>query len=81
MHIRIPVSYTHLDVYKRQVFVKLFGLTPFVYRLPNALMGIATLVIFYLLLKRLWGRKAGYIGLLLLVFTLSLIHIYTTSAD
>ena len=56
-------------LYVAAVFVKLFGLTPFVYRLPNALMGIATLVIFYLLLKRLWGRKAGYIGLRLLVFT------------
>lgn len=58
-----------LYTYTAAVFIKLFGLTPFVYRLPNALMGVASLPIFYLLLKRVWGRVAGYVGLAFFALT------------
>ena len=43
-------------------FVKLFGLDIFVYRLPNAILSIAGVYVFYLLVKRLFDN--GSIGLL-----------------
>lgn len=55
-----------LYTYVAMVFFKLFGGGVFVYRLPMALMGIASLPVFYLLVKRTMGKRAGYAGILLL---------------
>ncbi|NTV91042.1 MAG: hypothetical protein HGA22_11895, partial [Clostridiales bacterium] len=52
-----------LYTYIAAIFIKIFGLSPLVYRLPVALMGVASLPVFHLLLKKLHSRLAGYIGL------------------
>ncbi|MBQ7924735.1 MAG: glycosyltransferase family 39 protein [Lachnospiraceae bacterium] len=42
------------------------NITPFITRLPQAIVGIFTLWIVYLLLKKMFGRKCGCMGLFLL---------------
>ena len=55
-----------LQSYLAIPFMWLFGYSDTVYRLPSLLCGIATLPVFWLLLKRLFGNKISLIGLGLL---------------
>lgn len=55
-----------LQSYLAIPFMWLFGYSETVYRLPSLLCGIATLPVFWLLLKRFWGDKTALIGLGLL---------------
>ncbi len=52
-----------LQSYLAIPFMWLFGYSDTVYRLPSLLCGIATLPVFWLLLKRLFGNKISLIGL------------------
>lgn len=47
-------------------FIKLFGASEFVYRLPVALLGTLTVLIFYFAIKAMWGKKTAYLGAALL---------------
>ena len=44
-------------------FIKLIGLSTLAIRLPMAILGCISLVVFYCLLKRIAGRKIALIGL------------------
>ncbi|MBP5092550.1 MAG: glycosyltransferase family 39 protein [Abditibacteriota bacterium] len=55
-----------LESYLMIPFVALMGLTPFAIRLPQAIIGCLSLPIFYLLLKKMYGPKAGVIGMFIL---------------
>lgn len=54
--------YTYLSA----LFMRVLGVSPLVYRLPNALLAIASHAFFYLTLRRLRGRRVALIGLGLL---------------
>ncbi len=47
-------------------FIAVFGLTDLAIRLPMAIVGILTLPVFFLLLKRIFDEKTAFIGLFLL---------------
>ena len=47
--------------------IAVFGLTDFAIRLPQAIVGILSLPVFYLLLKRLFDEKTAWIGYFLLI--------------
>lgn len=53
-------------VYLSMIFIKLFGGTLFVYRLPGALLGIASIPILYLTAKKLRNPLTGYLAAFLL---------------
>lgn len=53
-------------VYLSMLFIKLFGGTLFVYRLPGALLGIASIPILYLTVKKLRDPFTGYLASLFL---------------
>ncbi|MBP5737715.1 MAG: glycosyltransferase family 39 protein [Abditibacteriota bacterium] len=55
-----------LGVYLMIPFIALFGCVPLALRLPQAIVACLSLWVFYLLIKRLFGEKAGLIGLFLL---------------
>lgn len=55
-----------LESYLMIPFIKLFGLSAVTVRLPQLLIGIASLPIMYLLLKELFDLKTAYIGLAVL---------------
>ena len=56
-------------VYLSMVFIKLFGGSLFVYRLPGALMGIASILLLYLTVKMLRNRFTAYIAAFLLALS------------
>ena len=58
--------------------MKVFGITEFAARLPNAVIGIFTLIIFYFLGKRLFDEKFGFIWALAYLGSF-LPHIYFKS--
>lgn len=53
-------------MYAASLFIKIFGNSLFVYRLPQALLGILSVFVLYLLLKKTTGRFIAYTGALLL---------------
>ena len=53
-------------MYAASLFIKLFGNSLFVYRLPQALLGVLSVFVLYLLLKKTTDRFTAYIGALLL---------------
>lgn len=53
-------------VYLSMLFIKVFGGSLFVYRLPIALLGIASILILYLTVKLLRSRSTAYIAAFLL---------------
>ena len=53
-------------MYAASFFIKLFGNSLFVYRLPQALLGILSVFVLYLLLKKTTDRFTAYMGALLL---------------
>jgi hypothetical protein len=55
-----------LYAYLAMPFIKIFGLTEFAVRLPNALAGCISLYVFYLLIKRILNKEAAAIGLFVL---------------
>ena len=63
-------------MYVVSVFIKVFGNSLFVYRLPQALLGILSIYVFYLLLKKIADRFTAYTGALLL--TVSPWHIMSS---
>jgi 4-amino-4-deoxy-L-arabinose transferase-like glycosyltransferase len=48
------------------VFFKMFGLTEYWARFPSALSGYATLILVYLIGVRLYGRKVGFLSMVIL---------------
>lgn len=58
-----------LGMYLAAPFLGLLGPTLFAYRLPFALLGVATVATFYFLVRRVWGRPAAYVGIVLLALT------------
>ncbi len=56
------VLYSYLAV----PLFRLFGSSIFVYRLPQALLGIASVFVFYLLIKELWNKRFGQLAALML---------------
>ncbi|MBK1810391.1 glycosyltransferase family 39 protein [Clostridium sp. YIM B02505] len=65
-----------LNSYLMIPFIMLFGLETWVIRLPQVLVGCASLPVFYLLLKKVFGEKTALIGLFIL--TISPWHIMMT---
>ena len=55
-----------LESYLMIPFVALFGLETWVIRLPQALLGCASLVVFYLLLKKVFNNRTAVMGLIVL---------------
>ena len=53
-------------MYLSMIFIKFFGNSLFVYRLPQALLGVLSVLVFYLIIKKSSDRFTGYIGALLL---------------
>lgn len=45
-------------------FIKIFGLSVFSIRVPMAILGCLSIIVFYLLLKRITNEKIAFIGLL-----------------
>lgn len=54
-----------LESYLAIPFIKLFGLSVSVFRLPQLLLGCLSLPVFYLLLKEMFGRNTACVGLCL----------------
>ena len=57
-----------LHSYLSMPIIRLFGLTAFSLRLVSALIGILTLVVFWLMARRIRGRAFGLVALFVLVF-------------
>ena len=55
-----------LYTYLMMPFIAMFGLTTFAIRLPMAIIGGISLIVFYLLLKRMINQKTAIIGLIFL---------------
>ena len=55
-----------LYMYITAILVKFFGLSVFIVRLPAVIFGIASLAVFYALIKRISGVRSALLGLLLL---------------
>lgn len=55
-----------LESYLMIPFIAMFGLETWVIRLPQLIMAIITLVVVYLLMKRLFNEKAGLISMFIL---------------
>ena len=53
-------------MYAASLFIKIFGKSLFVYRLPQALLGVLSVFVLYLLLKKTTDRFTAYTGTLLL---------------
>lgn len=53
-------------MYAASLFIKIFGNSLFAYRLPQALLGVLSILVLYLLLKKTTNRFTAYIGALLL---------------
>mgnify|MGYP000858966995 FL=1 len=58
-----------LYAYLSMPFISLFDLNPFSVRILNALLGCLSLVIFYLLVKKIWDEDTGIIALFLLTIS------------
>ena len=58
----MSVSYSYLAV----PLFRLFGSSIFVYRLPQAILGIVSVYAFYLLVKELWDERLGLLAALVL---------------
>jgi len=66
--------HTWLSFYVLALFLKLFGTSNFVCRLPFALFGIGTVLMGYYLGKSLWGtRRAGVLTVALLLLSVPLL--------
>lgn len=57
-----------LLAYSAIPFIKVFGLSPVAIRMPLLITGILTIIFIYLLSKKLFGRKSGFVALLLAAF-------------
>ena len=57
-----------LESYLMMPFIALFGLKPWVIRLPQLCAALLSLWVVYLLGRRLWGERAGFLCLLLTAF-------------
>lgn len=55
----------------QHVFMKLFGETPFAFRLPSALLGTASVYILYLIATHLYNRRTGLLAALLFGVTVN----------
>ena len=58
-----------LSLWVQSLSVRIFGYHPLSVLVPQALMGIATVVLIYDLTRRLWGRPAGFVAGLVLAVT------------
>jgi 4-amino-4-deoxy-L-arabinose transferase-like glycosyltransferase len=58
-----------LALWVQSLSVRVFGYHPLSILVPQALMGIATVVLIYDLTRRLWGRPAGFVAGLVLALT------------
>ena len=67
-------------VYLAIPFIRLLGLSEFSYRLPMALLNIAALPVFYLLIRRLFDKKTALVSLALLALSEQLGKRITVSA-
>ena len=47
-------------------FISVFGLNEVTIRLPQVMIAIASVYVFYLLIKKIWGQKAAIIGFFLI---------------
>lgn len=59
----------------QHIFIKIFGENNFGFRLPSALLGIASVYLLYLIGKQLYGFKTGAVSALIFAVTLSHVHI------
>lgn len=64
-----PMSRTPLYYIAQGAFMSLFGSSLWAYQISNALLNTAFFVSVYLLVRRLYGERAGLLGLLLLFFS------------
>jgi 4-amino-4-deoxy-L-arabinose transferase-like glycosyltransferase len=58
-----------LSLWVQSLSVRVFGYHPLSILVPQALMGVATVVLIYDLTRRLWGRPAGFVAGLVLAVT------------
>ncbi len=58
-----------LYAYLSMPFISMFGLNPFSVRLVNALLGCVSLVLFYLLIKKICNKEVALFSLFLLVIS------------
>ncbi len=58
-----------LSLWVQSLSVRIFGYHPLSVLVPQALMGVATVVLIYDLTRRLWGRPAGFVAGLVLAVT------------
>src|SRR5262249_4659042 len=58
-----------LALWVQSLSVRLFGYHPLSVLVPQALIGVATVVLIYDLTRRLWGRPAGFVAGLVLALT------------
>lgn len=77
LSMNLDSSLSPVPVYIIALFIKLFGLSPFVARLPFALMGIGSIVLLYFICKEVF-KKERIALFSMLVFSLSSWHIFIT---
>ncbi len=58
-----------LYLYLLLPFIKIFGLSTEILRLPQAICGTMSLIVFYLLIKELWNKNIALIALILLTIS------------
>lgn len=55
-----------LEIYLMIPMIQIFGLTDLAMRLPQAILGVLSLPVFFLLLRRIFGERTAFVGLFLL---------------
>jgi 4-amino-4-deoxy-L-arabinose transferase-like glycosyltransferase len=58
-----------LEIYLMIPFIRLLGLTELAIRLPQAILGVISLPVFFLLLRRLFDETTAWIGFFLLAIS------------
>lgn len=73
---KLPLFFRSYGEWKSAVYVyllvpliKLFGLSPFIVRLPSALFGVASVYLIYLIAKRLYSHQVGLWAAFLMAVT------------
>ena len=61
----------------QHIFIKLIGENNFAFRLPSAILGILSVLLIYLIGKRLYSEKVGLISALLMAVTVNSIFIFS----
>lgn len=78
LSVNLDSSLSPVPVYIITLFTKFFGLTPFVTRLPFALMGIGSAILIFFLCKKLFDKNNKIAFISSLVFSFSSWNIFVT---